>query len=201
MADVNQLAQMANLELDIDISDDSLLDYTNPEEEDVPTPVDGARTHQQYGAATRAVATGSESETEEYTQPLTRTLDSTVSFGSARTMTSGRFIQSFGSTPTMPSNRPAVATAVTAMDDMERIDEEEGSPQFNSSSSTTKFKKGVLKNSNNPGRTVSSRGARNKNQLSLTSAKYDLDGDGVLDEVEQAMRDHDHDGDGQLDNA
>jgi len=37
-------------------------------------------------------------------------------------------------------------------------------------------------------------------RLSKISAKYDLDGDGKLDEVEQAMRNRDIDGDGHLDN-
>ncbi|KAL7534935.1 hypothetical protein ACHAXR_007449 [Thalassiosira sp. AJA248-18] len=43
----------------------------------------------------------------------------------------------------------------------------------------------------------------NKRKVKLTeiSKMYDLDGDGVLNAVEQAMRDRDRDGDGQLDNA
>jgi len=38
------------------------------------------------------------------------------------------------------------------------------------------------------------------NRLSKISQKYDLDGNGELDEIEQAMRDRDVDGDGNLDN-
>jgi len=39
---------------------------------------------------------------------------------------------------------------------------------------------------------------KRKNRLTKISALYDLDGDGVLDEVEQAMRDRDVDNDGDL---
>lgn len=39
------------------------------------------------------------------------------------------------------------------------------------------------------------------NRLSKISQKYDLNNDGELDEIEQAMRDRDMDGDGNLDNA
>mmetsp|Transcript_31078 Transcript_31078/g.50754 ORF Transcript_31078/g.50754 Transcript_31078/m.50754 type:complete len:609 (-) Transcript_31078:196-2022(-) len=179
MADVNHLAQIANLELDI--SNSSLLDYIN-EPEDAPTPP-GTRTHQQHGAATaRAIVTYS----------LTSPLRSSASFGSARTMSSNRSIQRDN------TGLPAGATEVSAMDDVGRTKDDSSNT---SSSNSFKYRKGVVKNSNKPGPTVSSPRARYKSQLSIVSEKYDLDGDGVLDEVEQAMRDRDKDGDGQLDNA
>lgn len=40
-----------------------------------------------------------------------------------------------------------------------------------------------------------------KNRLTATSAVYDLDGDGVLDQVERAMMERDTDGDGRLDHS
>jgi len=43
-----------------------------------------------------------------------------------------------------------------------------------------------------------SKAKKRKNRLTKISALYDLDGDGCLDEVEQAMRDRDIDNDGDL---
>ena len=43
-----------------------------------------------------------------------------------------------------------------------------------------------------------SKAKKRKNRLTKISALYDLDGDGFLDEVEQAMRDRDIDNDGDL---
>lgn len=59
-------------------------------------------------------------------------------------------------------------------------------------------------NNNNNARGMTDRTHKNRHgkaKLSKTSEAFDLDGDGMLNVVEQAMRDRDRNGDGNLDNA
>eukprot|EP00581_Thalassiosira_minuscula_P028666 CAMPEP_0183750032 /NCGR_PEP_ID=MMETSP0739-20130205/762_1 /TAXON_ID=385413 /ORGANISM="Thalassiosira miniscula, Strain CCMP1093" /LENGTH=746 /DNA_ID=CAMNT_0025985949 /DNA_START=269 /DNA_END=2509 /DNA_ORIENTATION=- len=161
-----------------------------------------------------------------HNRSTTSSAASSVSFGEARTM-SGQLLHRVDSIDARSRTPAPVARAIVPMDSLGRIDHSDhsdrtmmasnltvspatGPPQGSSKTFKYRSMKGVLKNSK-PGPTVQSSSAsaaapsdfdlKKRNRLTKISAMYDLDGDGVLDEVEQAMRDRDVDGDGQLDNA
>jgi len=252
MANPSSIAEMADLELNLSDSDESLLNYINPETVVAPT------------ATVRA--TFAQPDTETDTESDTQSEPSVSFSGVDRTLTSGRAIATRFDTsaPAAPArfNRAAEDTATVpttttptpvATPVPETRVQRQNTGQFKSKPSTTTttttaaatsapvvtntmmnhYESGTqnlmnIETATPAARTKSNereRGAsilknpmpkpkqqkphvkakpHRRNSVPISDdrdAAFDLDGDGELDEIEQAMRDRDVDGDGQLDNA